>query len=333
MKHSGISVFLIYRFFLLLVSCLFVFPEDSCSAGCMPGKRPLYFTADTTLRSITPPGFSEKLLTFLQDPLLEIGYCITDLDSSVFSDTAAQEEMIMFVAMEVSLTEKRSAVQPDNDTAGNLPADTVMILDTSASLSVALIQVDGWSAAARRRARESPLLTLPYRPGDLSTLTSVLVRKIIENLRMQYICHLRVQSVPDGVTIRSRTGLEGVTPLEWITPVGRVQITGELEGYEPIRRKIDLNAPGMHTYVLQMRRRQFYHSRFFIPTIILGVSSVGCFVAERYFYNRYRQLGKEERDRKPDLFRQKFTIAQNFERAAAGGLFLTGVSAVLCFVY
>jgi hypothetical protein len=193
--------------------------------------------------------------------------------------------------------------------------------------------VDAWSKAARKRALGAPLLTLPYRPEDLSTFTSVLVRKIIENLRIHYICHLRIQSVPEGVTIRSKSGLEGTTPLEWITPVGRLPITGELEGYEPIKKRIDLSAPGMHTYVLQMRKRQFYHSSFFIPTIVLGVSSAGCFVAERYFYNRYKRLGRADRDGNPDAFGRYFSTAKKLEYATTAGLILTGVSATLCFVF
>jgi hypothetical protein len=248
----------------------------------------------------------------------------------VLADTSAQEELVMVLSMRFAVT--RRPVQTTGFNSGET-TEEVLRHDTSGEIVVSLLRVEDWTPQQRMRAKKNPLLTLKYSAEELSTFTSVLIRKIVENLRTQYICHLRIQSIPMGVAIHSETGLEGITPLEWILPVGKLPIVGELEGYEPIHRKINLNSPGIHTYVLQMRKRQFYHSRLFIPTVVLGISSAACFAVERYYYNQYQRLGKEDRENDPESFRRTYTIAKNCERVAAGTLALTGVSLVLCFIF
>jgi hypothetical protein len=47
------------------------------------------------------------------------------------------------------------------------------------------------------------LISLLFDPGELSTFEAVAVRKTVENLRTQYICHLRLESEPSGVMISS----------------------------------------------------------------------------------------------------------------------------------
>ena len=89
----------------------------------------------------------------------------------------------------------------------------------------------------------------------------------------------------------------------------------------------------MHTYVIEMRRRRFYHSRFFIPTLVLGASSAVCFVVERVYYKKYQELGRDDRDYDPDPFERNFTIAKNCERAAGVTLGLAGVSLTFSFFF
>ncbi len=297
--------------------------RDDCGAG----TRPLFFFTDSKGNGNVAPGLKGTLFRNLKKPLEEIGYCLTRFDTTILADSSVQEELVMVLSMDFSVA-RRSG---ENGTA---PADSpVALYDTSALLIVSLVRVDSWSPRQRNRALETPLLTLSYSNEDLPTFVAVLVRKIIENLRMQYICHLRIESIPGGVTIRSNTGLEGTTPLEWITPVGKLPVIGELEGYEPIRRKIDLNSPGMHTYVLEMRKRRFSTSRFFVPTLVLGSSSAVTFLLDRYFYNKYSELGKADRTDRPGEFSRNYTLAKSFERIAVGTLALSGVSLALCFVF
>jgi hypothetical protein len=317
-------------FFSALLTLAAVAGADDCGTG----RRPLFVYADSSAIRAAPDGFISRLIRQLQQPLDEIGYCVLKFSPAFLSDTTLQDEQVMAISMQYSLTERRGeplpAVEGAHDATGSGQARMV----------VTLLQITDWSPRQVKRALESPLLTLDYRPEELSTFESVLIRKIVENLRTQYICHLRIQSIPEGATIRSRSGLEGITPLEWITPVGKLSITGELEGYEPLRRRIDLTSPGNHTYVLELGKRRFYHSGFFMPTVLLGIASVGCFAAERIVYNRYERLAKEDRlsaeeraENKPDPFAQTFTIAKNLERAAAVTAGLAGVSFVCCFFF
>ena len=65
------------------------------------------------------------------------------------------------------------------------------------------------------------------------------------------------ESSSPGVRIRSGSGLEGVTPLEWIVPVGIFTIEGKHKGYEPINHTIEISEPGVHTCYLQLRKDRF----------------------------------------------------------------------------
>ncbi|MBN1576007.1 MAG: PEGA domain-containing protein [Chitinispirillaceae bacterium] len=333
MTRSGIFPFLSYTLSCILIFCPLIAPHEAQASECGPGKRPLFFFADSSVSRFTPKGFNKRLYRQLKQPLKEIGYCITPLTRASLSDTAVQEELVMVLSMLISITERQKLIPGAGDSSGIVDSETVSLYDTSALMVVSLLRVDDWSSRQLKLAKKNPLLTLDYTPEEMSTFESVLMRKIVENLRTQYICHLRIQSVPEGATIRSKSGLEGITPLEWITPVGYLWITGEHEGFEPIRRRIDLSSPGMHTYVIEMGRRRFYHSRFFIPTLLLGASSAACFVVERVYYKKYQELDRDDRGKKPDPFEHNFTIAKNCERAAGVTLALAGVSLTLSFFF
>ena len=327
MKHPDRPFFHILVYYILLIFLAFFLPVRVRANDCTAGRRPLYFFTDSTVVRYTLPVFSSTIFQQLQVPLAEIGYCLTGLHNSVPADTGARDELVMMLSMEFSVNGDASLFSRTNG------AETGGRQDTTARMVVALLRVEDWSLSQRRRALKNPLLTLEYSPEELSTFTSVLIRKIVENLRTQYICHLRIQSIPMGVSIRSKTGLEGITPLEWIIPVGKLPIVGELEGFEPIHRRIDLNSPGIHTYVLQMRKRQFYHSKLFIPSLVFAVSSGVCFGMERYYYAKYQKLERPERETDPEAFAHTFKIAKTCERVAAVSLALTGTSFILSFIF
>jgi hypothetical protein len=317
----------------IICGCTF-FTMVGQTYSCDAGKRPLYFFADSSLSVLLPEGFGNRLYGQLRQPLEEIGYCLYALTPAVLRDTTVQDELVMCFTLPLTITTKKVTRQVEPDSG--YPADStvsVTVPDTSAQMVVSLLPVATLRSGRLQSRGTSPLLSVNYTTDELSTFESVIIRKAIENLRDQYICHLRIESNPEGVAISSRRGLEGITPLEWIIPVGRIIVTGEIEGYEPIRRAIDLKKPGNHTYMIDMSKRRFYHSRFFVPTLVLGASSAVCFVMERYYYNRYHQLDRDDRGKSPDPFERNFTIAKNFERAAAGTLGLAGISLVCSFIF
>ncbi|MBN1309470.1 MAG: PEGA domain-containing protein [Chitinispirillaceae bacterium] len=333
MTHSGISAVWSCTIGSIFFFCSLFAPHDVLSFECGGGKKPLFFFPDSSVSRFTPPGFEKKLYHQLKQPLEEIGYCITRLTTTSLADTAVAGELVMVLSMTSSITERREVRTGAVDSAGGADSETVTFCDTLTQMVVSLLRVDEWSSRQREPVAEKPLLTLGYTPEEMLTFEAVLMRKIVENLRTQYICNLRIQSIPEGATIRSKSGLEGTTPLEWIIPVGRLSITGELEGFEPIRRRIDLPSPGMHTYVIEMSRRRFYHSRFFIPTVVFGVSSAACFAVERVYYKKYQELGEVDRENNPDLFEHNFTIAKNCERAAGVTLGLACASLTFCLLF
>lgn len=290
------------------------------AAECGSGKRPLFLSIDPRLTTYMPEGFGKNLLNQLDQPLQEIGYCITRFGAAAYNDSTMQDEFVMVISASF-------VIQNEQETAG------FQNPDTSAKISVALVAVNQWKTEERRQSIQNPLLSLDYSPEEHSIFESVLIRKIIENLRMHYMCHLRIQSVPDGVLISSVNGLQGITPLEWITPLGKLPITGQLEGYEPITRKIDLSTPGTHTYVLQMQQRSFFHSPFFKPGIALcGVSALS-FTLDWYFINQYRNFGENENKSNPRIFDRTYKTAELFQAIGITTLLLSGSMFTLSVIF
>lgn len=312
--------FSVLSLFILLFSYNATFGET-----CRDGRRPLFFFADRSVANHSSPGFTDELFNQLRAPLKEIHYCLTRLESTALTDTNVADEMVMFLTMNVTLAPRPMSSTTFHDSF------VVSTFDTIAEMEIALVRVKDWSPTKRQQSLEHPLISLSYNTAELSTFQSVLIRKIVENLRTQYICHLRIQSIPEHTTIRSTSGLEGVTPLEWILPMGPLTITGKIEGYEPLRRKINLQEPGIHTYVLQIRKNQFYNSKFIYPTILGSIATVASYLLEQHYYNEYSKLGKTDLDTRPDHFAQLFSTAQRYQSATAACFVLTGASFALSF--
>lgn len=300
---------------------VFIFVVDAGAKTCGGGKRPLYFYTTPSLSYYLSTAFSDRLLEQLHEPLEDIGYCIMRFDSTVLYDIDVQDDYIMVIAPDAGFNEDTASVEHSS------------YLSAEPSVLVALVRVDTWSGWEIKKVLKTPLLSLPFNRSELSTFESVLIRKIEENLRKQYICHLSIQSVPEGAKIRTGNGLEGVSPLEWILPMGIVGVTAELEGFKPIHRTIRLKEPGRHTFVLQMNKRQFYNSTFFIPSLVLGGLSIGSYAVTQYYYNLYMHLGKNDRDTNPGSFKHNFDRAKMFEQAAAASAVLGGVSLGLSFLF
>jgi len=252
-----------------------------------------------------PPDFESTVHAELAIALSEIGYCLNDLDTVVLNDTSKREELLIYMTSETT-------VVPD-DPAGQ-------------NLLISLLQIKDLISGNTKIAYERPMISIVYQPEELSSFQSVLVKKVVENIRTQYVCHLRIQSNPGNILITTNTGLEGKTPLEWIIPVGNLTIKNITEGYEPFQKKLDLNVPGIHTYFLELKKKQFYNSKFFIPSIILTLTSAACFIGEQYYYSQYHDLGEDDMKNNPDKFAKTFKTAQNYETATYISLACAAVS-------
>ena len=294
---------------LFLVALLAQYVE---SRGCGAGTRVLFFYSDTAVDLVTKEGFSDTLFAQLRDPLREIGYCLTRFEKPIMADPA-QDGLVMVLSMQKWANQQAASK------------------DSIANVHISLVRLEEWFSQRGGSVLDNPLISLSYEAGELSTFESVLIKKTVENLRTQYVCHLRIQSTPPGVHIKSGIGLEGTTPLEWILPVGEFSISGELKGYELVYKKMELASPGIHTYDLQMRKQQFYRSKFMYPAVTFALASVACYITERYYYSKYLDLGRDDYYNNPELFADTYNKAKYFEVATLSALALSAVSLTFSF--
>jgi len=281
------------------------------SQKCSSGKSLLFYKFDSSFDEYTDPGFLNNFLAMLKAPLEETGYCLTKLDSSVLKDSTRFGNLVMLFRMELwPMEDEKEAI----------------------TVSINLLKI---SELLENKAipLENALVSLSFDPAELSTFEGVLIKKILENLRMHYVCHLRIQSSPSGVKLRTESGLEALTPLEWILPVGDLKISGEYPGYEPVKQTIDIKEPGTHTYFLQLRKKQFYHSKWIYPAAVFGVGAAAGFICERYFYKQYDGLGKTDYLERPDIFSTTYTKAKAFQIVGIASSITSGLFLSFTFIF
>jgi hypothetical protein len=288
-------------------------PASSLPQECGRGKKLIFYKSTGAVDKKIRAGFSGDFFDALNKPLQEIGYCPVLLDSDYDQDSIRINTPVLLID-----------VKERFNWADSASALTFVIY----FLPLKEVRSD---FSAPRNANQ--LISLLFDADELSTFETVAVRKTVENLRTQYICHLRLESDPSGVQIASSIGLEGKTPLEWVIPVGDLEIQGTQNGYSELHRILKLESPGIHTYVLEMKARQFYNSRFMIPTIVFGVSSAVLFGIERYYYSQYLNLDRETYFNNPGEFEALFNKAKTFEYAAFSSLALTGISFSFTFLF
>lgn len=310
MEINRLSNYIIFSLGCLLFLCL-----HSFSNTCKPNSKTLYFYCDKAVRTSTDPGFTTRIYNQFLEPLGEIGYCLDFLNREILSDTINKNDMILYITME------------------NESDHHFGITDSVFFMIINLISIEDWNSGKRGKLFSHPLISLSYEPEELSTFETVLIRKTIENLRTQYVCNLRIHSSPQGALIQSESGLEGITPLEWVLPVGDISIEASLDGYEQIRKKLDINDPGIHTILLQMNKRQFYNSKFIYPSVVFGLAAITCFIAEGQYYSKYTNLGKSDYYDNPEKFNKVFKRAKNCERIAIASTILCGISFGLTFIF
>ncbi|MBD3243099.1 MAG: hypothetical protein GF331_21085 [Chitinivibrionales bacterium] len=262
--------------------------------------------------SVCAPGSCGRLASALAAAMPHIGYCVRLLDSAGISglaDTTASESRVMLIA--------GTAAAPENP---------------SAVVQVGLAEADARGPSMWQAALERPLVQMAYAGEDPATFEAVLVSKIVENMRASFVCHFAVASSPDTVAVKTSTGLEGSTPVEWILPLGAtVELSAHKERYLEHNRDITLEEPGYHTYHIDLIKRRFYHSRLMIPTAIFAAAAGAFYLCDRYYYDQYSALDESDYHENPDSFEELYTTALVYERCSQVALALAGVSFTLSF--
>jgi hypothetical protein len=284
-----------------------------CAAAAQPTTPPrdkqfIFFYPDTNLDHATDPAFSSSTWELLAGSVPEIGYTLAPADTLVrYRDSLSHAEDLVLYATVPSAGSGQTEVR------------------------IAVVRMKELSTDQLARALDRPLVSMIYSPQDKGGMQSILVKKIVENLRTQYICYLSLTTDPPGATVRTQSGIVDRTPVNWVVPVGAVQIQGSLAHYLPLKKTIDLPTPGSYTYSLQLRKRQFYHSRFIYPAALFAVTGIVCYGLDRLYYDKYLSLGESDYRNNPDAFGRTFSTSQGFERAALASGVLSAVSLGISF--
>lgn len=290
----------------------------AAAAAQAPGERPagcgsaasLFFAPRARSEWLLPPAFTDSLWAQLAGPARELGYCLTPVrEGTAPADTDSHGDDLYLHA---------SA----KDEGGG-----------AVSVSVAALRVRELASGKLAEAEERPLVYLRFYSSEAAGLSSVLAKKVAENLRNQYVAVLLIRSHPAGAAVRAASGLEGSTPVEWVVPLGTLPITLTKPGYLRARRDLDLDSPGQHTYDMQLVKRRFYHSKFIYPALAFGAISAIAFALEDHYYGVYQGLGPIDRRDRPEAFAENFRLAKNYERAGIAALGLASFSLALCFTF
>lgn len=272
---------------------------------CPEAGRRLYFHSEPALNQQVSPAFSDSLFARLQTPLLGLGYCFTNAARDP-NDTNSQDLWLLV----------RSRISGENLT-----------------LTAAVLTEGQRRAGKVAQAIAHPLTELEIQRGDAALLNSIFPQKIIENLRTQYVAQLALVTQPEGAKIRANNGLEGITPLEWVLPLGNLHVIVSHSGYLTREMDLDLTRPGEHTVSLPMIPRRFYHSRFFPVAALAATASLGAYMAQNYYYNQYHRLGLSDQQNRPERFGELFGDAKTWERVSVGSLGLALLTLGLSFSF
>jgi hypothetical protein len=290
-----------------------------CHAEDLPAGRPsacaspnqvIFYSPHARSEWLLPPSFADSLWAQLAGPANELGYCLKALaGGKAMVDTNGTGDNLY---LEASAGEEGSG---------------------SISVSIAVLRLRDLVRGKLPEAEARPLVYLRFSPFEAAGMYSVLAKKVAENLRNQYVAVLLIRSHPQGALVRAASGLEGSTPVEWVVPLGSLPITVAKPGYLEAHRDLNLEAPGQHTYDLQLAKRRFYHSKFIYPTLAAGAISAAAFVLESHYYGVYQSLGPTDSRDRPDAFGQNFRTAKSYERIGYTSLALAWLGLTFCFTF
>jgi hypothetical protein len=291
------------------------FCMDAVPTRCAGTKQVLWYCPGEKLDAKTYNGFSRDLFGDLSLQLTEIGYCLRyySAGDSLASSPKGQNNLCLQIHT--------------NDSSVNHASD-----NGEKNLVAELCRMSELTKAKTGHPLNRQLLSLIFSSDDSTALRSVFVKKIVENLRTQYICDVVITSDPLGVQIMTpQGGLADVTPLEWVVPVGSLHVQCSMKKYVTLDKELLMPKPGAYTYFLQMKKKQFYNSKYFYPAVFMLASSVVLYYGDTYYYNRYNRLGELEMRNDPNSFGSTFQKAKNFESASIAALVLCGCFMGLTF--
>jgi hypothetical protein len=295
------------RLYLLLCIIPCIAP-DLYASRCGPGKQILWYYTEQNLDAKTHNGFSQQLFKELASPLSDFGYCLKlyDKNDTLATSLIYQENSVLRIEC--------------NDFKEN---HTKSDAEKKPELTAYLVPIKHFNISRADILPDRPLVSLSYSSEDIGSILIIFEKKIMENLRTQYICNLSITSEPPGIKVISLNGLSDVTPFEWVVPLGKLTIKSDQKHFLSFKKEIILTRPGVYNYFLQMQKRQIYHSKFFYPGVESGIVSGICYYLDNYFYNKYMSLDENDKIKNPDNFRRTFNTAKTFEGLSVSFLILS----------
>lgn len=283
---------------------------------CPPGKQILWYFPEEKLDEKSQKGFSRGLFAELTAPLSAIGYCLVPFGThdTVMRASAYGECLIMHLFLSDA-----------NDEQGEETGTG------EKELFIALSKTREWNASHGDPSVFRTLFSLRYSPNDLSTIQTIFIKKLIENLRTQYICTIAIATDPKGAHITAQNGLCDPTPFEWVLPVGTLNIQCSMKKYLPLEKELVFSHPGQYSYFFQLRKRQFYHSGFVYPAVATAIASGVALGFKYYYYDRYSRFEDPDRVNRPEVFAQTFRKVRICEGVSLGSIVLSAAFFGLSF--
>lgn len=263
--------------------------------------------ADTTLDSMIFPGFSNALVSQLEN------------------DLASSEWTVLLDRRFIS------KLRPADSGASVLLIKALPMQSGPPSIYAVIEPLSSWKASLPD-TQYQPLVNFVYSRTDTAAAALLVAKKIVENLRGRYACRLLITSAPPQAAVRSATGMTGTCPVQWDVAFGIIDVEARKQGYLPKTVRLNLSDfRKADTAVIVLTKRRLYHSPAFYPAITLGLVSAALYGGEYYYYQKYRRLDGSDLANNPGAFGSTFGIAQNCEYGADISLGLA--SALFCVTF
>ncbi len=287
-----------------------VFSGESCGDG----RPAITLSTESKVRNWSSSALVDSLRPRLALALGRVGYCLAASETP--QDSFSDSSWVLHVL-----------VEPKTPSAGHFETGSGASPGPAGEFKVAFFRAGEDRQGRLEESLRRQLVSLEFSAGEGPSLSDILIKKIEENLREQYMAHVVLETDPREAKVQASGGLEGKSPVEWIVPLGTLVITAEAENYFPMRKILTLTYPGTHVHHLELKKRRFYHSKFIYPALGLAAASLGAYMLERVYFEDYLNLGESDLRNRPEVFEETFKKAQTLERLkvlsliGAGGFF------------
>ena len=169
--------------------------------------------------------------------------------------------------------------------------------------------------------------------ADITGLYMIVAEKIVENVRQEALCEVKISVNPAGAHFFIDSNFTGTSPKTILLPPGTYDVRASASGYLPFSSDLDVQSSGITLFDAKLVKRRFYHSRYIYFFELFGAAAASSFAGEWYYYNRYRSFGERDFNERPDIFKNTFDTAKKFQYAGCTLLGLTGASLCLSFFF